>query len=131
MRLRLMLMSLQLMLTMVVICQIYQVWAVCQGSCFDDISYQCLDCTTPRCPDAGCLTGPLYWEGDCCCMKPESTDRCCYYRCYAYQCLPGLDEVFCYVLNEVHLLQTHSYYAYLCCTVSTIRDFHFLEPKFA
>lgn len=74
-------------MVMLVVYQFYLLWSECQGSCFDYVSYECQDCVTPRCSDFGCLLGPKYWEGDCCCMKPESSIRCCYYRCHAYRCL--------------------------------------------
>jgi len=96
-------------LIMIIAYQVYLLWAVCQGSCFDDVSYMCQDCVTPRCSDYGCLSGPEYWEGDCCCMKPGSSDRCCYYRCHAYMCLsfdPDYFYYICVMLNEVY----HDYY---------------------
>lgn len=74
-------------LIVLVVYQVCVLWSDCQGSCFNYVSYECQDCTTPRCSDFGCLVGVQYWQGDCCCMKPESQDRCCYYRCYAYRCL--------------------------------------------
>jgi|FaiFalFF_MnMetaG_3_1042247.scaffolds.fasta_scaffold08791_3 hypothetical protein len=95
--------TLQIVLGVTIIYQTYLL-VECQGSCFDYVAYMCQDCITPRCFDYGCFQGPLYWTGDCCCMKPESDDRCCYYRCYAYFCI-SYDPFYwyhCIVLNEVY-----------------------------
>lgn len=105
-----------------IIYQIHLLYSYCQGSCFDDIAYMCQDCITPRCLDWLCFTGPKYWEGDCCCMKPESSDRCCYYRCHAYFCLPfdpfSLDV--CIQLNEVYRDYYVEFYPSICDNTSGI-----------
>lgn len=103
-------------LTMAIAHQIRLLWSECQGSCFDYVAYMCQDCVTPRCLDYGCLTGPKYWEGDCCCMKPESKDRCCYYRCHAYMCLPfdPFDLYYCPMLNEVYRDYYVDFYPAVC-----------------